>query len=86
MFIFIKNQKKMFKNLMKLLRKVGIVIYVLKKVVVFFSIISLLFNVSSLTVLPPLIPILLLVALFTLFERKILGGIQRRRGPNVVGI
>jgi NADH-quinone oxidoreductase subunit H len=44
------------------------------------------FDVEIIKVLPPLIPILLLVALFTLFERKILGGIQRRRGPNVVGL
>jgi NADH:ubiquinone oxidoreductase subunit H len=43
-------------------------------------------DVEFLKVLPPLIPVLLLVALFTLFERKILGGIQRRRGPNVVGV
>jgi NADH-quinone oxidoreductase subunit H len=43
-------------------------------------------DIEILKVLPPLIPILLLVALFTLFERKILGGVQRRRGPNVVGI
>jgi NADH:ubiquinone oxidoreductase subunit H len=46
----------------------------------------LLLDVELLKVLPPLIPVLLLVALFTLFERKILGGIQRRRGPNVVGL
>jgi hypothetical protein len=31
------------------------------------------------------IPILLLIALFTLLERKILGSIQKRRGPNLVG-
>ena len=36
--------------------------------------------------LPIVLPIILMVALFTLFERKILAGIQRRRGPNVVGI
>jgi NADH:ubiquinone oxidoreductase subunit H len=36
--------------------------------------------------LPIVLPIILSVALFTLFERKILAGIQRRRGPNVVGI
>lgn len=33
-----------------------------------------------------LVPLLLSVAYFTLAERKILGAIQRRRGPNVVGI
>lgn len=32
------------------------------------------------------LPIILMVALFTLLERKILSGIQRRRGPNIVGI
>ena len=31
------------------------------------------------------IPILLAVAFFTLVERKVMGTIQRRRGPNVVG-
>jgi NADH:ubiquinone oxidoreductase subunit H len=46
----------------------------------------LIFNLTFVKVLPPVIPILLLVALFTLLERKILGAIQRRRGPNVVGI
>jgi NADH-quinone oxidoreductase subunit H len=33
-----------------------------------------------------LIPILLSVAFLTLFERKILAAIQKRKGPNVVGI
>lgn len=32
------------------------------------------------------VPLLISVAYFTLAERKILGAIQRRRGPNVVGI
>lgn len=32
-----------------------------------------------------IIPLLIAVAYFTLAERKILGAIQRRRGPNVVG-
>jgi len=37
-------------------------------------------------ILPIILPIILMVALFTLLERKILAGVQRRRGPNVVGI
>ena len=39
-----------------------------------------------LKVLSIIIPLLLAVAYFTLAERKILGAIQRRRGPNVVGV
>jgi len=33
-----------------------------------------------------IIPLLISVAYFTLAERKILGAIQRRRGPNVIGL
>jgi NADH:ubiquinone oxidoreductase subunit H len=36
--------------------------------------------------LPILLPILLSVAFFTVLERKVLASMQRRRGPNVVGI
>lgn len=32
-----------------------------------------------------IVPLLLAVAFLTLLERKVLGGIQRRKGPNVVG-
>ena len=31
------------------------------------------------------IPVLIAVAYFTLAERKIMGSIQRRKGPNVIG-
>src|SRR5689334_25125681 len=51
-----------------------------------FIIYQIVLDIELLKVLPPIIPILLLVALFTLLERKLLGAIQRRRGPNVVGI
>src|SRR3982751_3255842 len=43
-------------------------------------------NIVFVKLLPIVLPIILSIALFTLFERKILAGIQRRRGPNVVGI
>jgi len=33
-----------------------------------------------------IVPLLVSVAYFTLAERKILGAIQRRRGPNVIGV
>lgn len=32
-----------------------------------------------------IVPLLLSVAIFTLFERKVIGYIQRRKGPNLVG-
>jgi len=35
--------------------------------------------------LPIILPIILSIAFFTLYERKILASIQRRRGPNMVG-
>jgi NADH-quinone oxidoreductase subunit H len=33
-----------------------------------------------------IIGLLITVAFFTLLERKVMGSIQRRRGPNVVGV
>ena len=43
-------------------------------------------NMDLLKNLPIILPVLLAVAFFTVFERKILAAMQRRRGPNVVGI
>ena len=42
--------------------------------------------IALLKILMIIIPLLISVAYFTLAERKILGAIQRRRGPNVVGV
>ena len=54
--------------------------------IILFLILFLYSNIVYIKLLPIVLPIILSVALFTLFERKILAGIQRRRGPNVVGI
>jgi len=43
-------------------------------------------KVDILKSLPIILPILLAVAFFTVFERKVLAAMQRRRGPNVIGI
>ena len=44
------------------------------------------FLISFIKILIIIVPLLISVAYFTLAERKILGAIQRRRGPNVVGV
>jgi len=41
-------------------------------------------SITVLKILSIVIPLLISVAYFTLAERKIMGSIQRRRGPNVV--
>jgi len=42
--------------------------------------------ITLLKILIVVVPLLISVAYFTLAERKILGAIQRRRGPNVIGV
>lgn len=54
--------------------------------ILFFNFLINFMNISLLKNLPIILPVLLAVAFFTVFERKILAAMQRRRGPNVVGI
>jgi NADH-quinone oxidoreductase subunit H len=51
-----------------------------------FLFIWVVIDITYLKFLPLILGLLLVVAFFTVFERKVLAGIQRRRGPNVVGI
>jgi len=44
------------------------------------------FDIDWFRFLPIILPIILSIAFFTVFERKVLAAMQRRRGPNVVGI
>ena len=41
--------------------------------------------ITLIKILTIIIPVLIAVAFFTVAERKIMGAIQRRRGPNVIG-
>jgi len=54
------------------------------KLFLFYLLINL--DISLLKCLPIILPILFSVAFFTVMERKILASVQRRRGPNVVGL
>lgn len=56
------------------------------KFIFFYCVYYISNDVNFLKVIPILLPILLSVAFFTVTERKILASIQRRRGPNVIGI
>ena len=48
-------------------------------------ILSLVIPSIILKILSLVIPLLISVAYFTIAERKIMGSIQRRKGPNVIG-
>lgn len=52
------------------------------------SLIFILLNIDFnwLRFLPIILPLILSIAFFTLFERKLLASMQRRRGPNTIGI
>ena len=54
------------------------------KIVLFYFLFSI--GIDFIKNLPIILPILLSVAFFTVLERKVLASMQRRRGPNFVGI
>jgi len=60
------------------------IIILIFKLTLFLVIINI--NLDYLKFLPIILPVILSIAFLTLYERKVLGAIQRRRGPNVVGL
>lgn len=61
------------------------IIIILKFLVVFFFF-YLWDSWDFLRFLPIILPLILSIAFFTLFERKVLAAMQRRRGPNITGV
>lgn len=61
------------------------VFILLSFLIVGFNVWFIFINFKILQSLLIVVPVILVIALFTLLERKVLGAIQRRRGPNVVG-
>jgi len=53
---------------------------------IFILLILLSLNNDFLKFLPIILPLILSIAFLTLLERKVLAAMQKRRGPNVVGI
>lgn len=54
--------------------------------ILFILTLNFILDIDFLKFLPIILPLLLSVAFFTVLERKILASMQRRRGPNMVGI
>lgn len=61
------------------------IIFIIVYKLCFMSIIWL-FDLDWFKFIPIILPIILSIAFLTLYERKVLSSMQRRRGPNVVGI
>jgi NADH:ubiquinone oxidoreductase subunit H len=59
------------------------IILFINKFVLFFVLI--LFDNDWFKFLPIILAVILSIAFLTLYERKVLAAMQRRRGPNVVG-
>jgi NADH-quinone oxidoreductase subunit H len=55
-------------------------------IVIKFILFYFIFSFEFLNYIVILLPVILSIAFFTVLERKVLASIQRRRGPNMVGI
>lgn len=82
------NHYRSFPNFTKLffLNIIFIVYFICLKYFALFFIFLFVLDFDFLIFLIHFVPLLLVVAFTTVFERKLLGGFQRRRGPNAVGV
>lgn len=60
-----------------------LIIFIIKLVVIF---ILSSFDCDWFKFLPIILPVILSIAFLTVYERKVLSAMQRRRGPNVIGL
>lgn len=78
-------------NTLNFILKTGFVpTYFLSLILLFFKfgvvLVLFLLDIDWLHFLLYVLPLLLAVAFFTVFERKLMAAMQRRRGPNAVGL
>ena len=69
---------------LKFMLFIFIFIFILFKFLFLFFLLNI--DLDWLRFLPIILPLILSIAFFTLFERKILAAMQRRRGPNITGL
>lgn len=63
-----------------------IILIIILKLILILFLFYLWYSWNFLRFLPIILPLILSIAFFTLFERKVLASMQRRRGPNITGI
>lgn len=63
-----------------------IISIIITKIFLVFFFFYIWYSWDFLRFLPIILPLILSIAFFTVFERKVLAAMQRRRGPNITGI
>lgn len=81
---YIYNNYTLYNLSIKLILNTFFIFLILLKSFFIFFILNI--DLNWLRFLPIILPLILSIAFFTLFERKILASMQRRRGPNITGI